>query len=64
MTIRRASAAAIAARRNRKAPFESVGILGVLGGVVATPVGFTPTGIGMPTTVLLAMSMTETVLEF
>src|SRR3972149_6585779 len=62
VTIRRASAAAIAARRNRKAPFESVGMLGVLGGVVATPVGFTPTEI-VAVTVLLAVAMTETVLD-
>ena len=63
MTIRRASAAAIAARRNRRAPSERVGIIGMSGGVVATPVGFAPTGI-VAVTVLLAVAMTETVLEF
>src|SRR3989304_5793582 len=60
--IRRASAAAIAARRNKRAPSESVGIIGMLGGVVATPVGgkFTWT---VAVTVLLAVAMTETLLE-
>src|SRR3990172_12706753 len=60
VTIRRASAAAIAARRNRRAPSESVGILDMLGGVVATPVGYTSTKI-VAVIVLLAVAMTETV---
>ena len=63
VTIRRASTAAIAAKRNRRAPSESVAIIGMLGGVVATPVGFTPTEI-VAVTVLLAVAMTETVLGF
>jgi len=63
VTIRRASAAAIAARRNRRAPSESVGTMGVVGGVVATPLGSVPTRT-VATTVLLAVAMTETVLEF
>ena len=63
VTIRRASAAAIVARRNRRAPSESVGITGMLGGVVATPLGFTPTEM-VAMTVLLAVAMTETLLEF
>ena len=63
MTIRRASAAAIAASRDTRAPSESVGTIGMLGGVVATPVGLTPTEI-VAVTVLVAVSMTETLLEF
>src|SRR3990170_4139555 len=63
VTIRRVSAAAIAARRNKRAPSESVGIIGMLGGVVATPVGDTSTEI-VAVTVLLAVAMTETLLEF
>src|SRR3990172_12059742 len=59
VAIRRASAAAMAARRNRRAPSESVGIVGMLGGVVATPVGLNSTKI-VAVTVLLAVAMTQT----
>ena len=63
MTIRRASTEAMTARRNRRAPAERVAIRGMSAGVVAMPVGLTPTGI-VVMTVLVAVSMTETVLEF
>ncbi len=53
----------MAAKRNRRAPSERVGIMGMSEGVMATPVGFAPTGT-VAVTVLLAVAMTETVLEF
>ena len=63
VTIRRASTAAMAARRSTRAPAERVGIKGMSGGVVAMPVGLTPTEI-VAVTVLVAVAMTETLLEF
>ena len=63
VTIRRASTAAMAARKSTRARSERVGILGMSAGVVAMPVGLTPTEM-VAVTVLVAVAMTETVLEF
>lgn len=61
--IRKASAAAIAANSKDRAPSDNVGTPETLTELNATPVGAVPTAIGLPTTVFVAASMTETVFE-
>lgn len=61
--IRKASAAVMAPTRSIRAPSDRVGIPGLVEGPKATPVGAVSTGIGLPTTLLVAVAMTETVLE-
>jgi hypothetical protein len=63
VTIRRASAAAMATNKSNTAPSERVGITEMSTGLKATPVGAVPTVIGLPTGLLLAVAMTETVFE-
>lgn len=61
--IRKASAVPMTTKRSNRAPSDRVGIPGLVAGLKAAPVGNVPTGIGLPTTLLVAVAITETVLE-